>query len=149
MDIREAEIKDIEDLQELYLKHLTKYPPKEVQLKEKWVMLLDKLIQDKNYHLLVGTADGKVVSSVTIVIIQNLTHDLRPYSVIENVVTHGDYRNRGYASELLSYATDIAVNENCYKIMLMTGSKKESTLDFYKKNGFDADEKTAFIKRLY
>jgi len=30
----------------------------------------------------------------------------------------------------------------------MTGSKKESTLNFYKNAGYDPNEKTAFIQRL-
>jgi GNAT superfamily N-acetyltransferase len=67
---------------------------------------------------------------------------------MENVVTHYDYRNRGYASKMIQYAADIAKRENCYKIMLMTGSKKESTLNFYKNNGFSDKEKTAFLMRL-
>jgi len=148
MEIREAMIEDVDDLQELYLKHLTSYPPKEPQVKEEWISLLKKLKQDKDYHLIVGVVDGKAVSSVTLVVIRNLTHNLRPYAVMENVVTHNDYRNRGYASKLNEYATNIAKQENCYKIMLMTGSKKESTLNFYKKNGFNIGEKTAFLKRM-
>jgi GNAT superfamily N-acetyltransferase len=147
MNIREAEISDVEVLQELYLEHLTKYPPKEPQLKEDWIALLKEIKQDSNYHLLVCEVDGKVVSSITLVVIKNLNHNLRPYSVIENVVTHFDYRNKGYASRLMEHATEIAQAANCYKIMLMTGSRKESTLNFYKLNGFTSD-KTAFQKRL-
>jgi tRNA A22 N-methylase len=30
----------------------------------------------------------------------------------------------------------IVEKEHCYKIMLLTGSKKESTLDFYEKAGY-------------
>jgi GNAT superfamily N-acetyltransferase len=148
MEIREALISDVEGLQELYLKYLTPNPPVETQNKENWISLLEKLIQDKYYHLIVGVEGGKIVSSVTLIIIRNLTHNLRPYSIIENVVTHCDYRNRGYASQLLEYASLIAERENCYKIMLMTGSKKESTLNFYKSNGFEMGVKTGFIKRF-
>lgn len=48
-------------------------------------------------HLLVVEVDGKVVSSVQMAIIENLTHNVRPFAVIENVVTHMDYRNNGFA----------------------------------------------------
>lgn len=89
-----------------------------------------------------------VVSSVTLVVIRNLTHNLRPYSVIENVVTHSDYRNKGFASALIEKASTIAKDNDCYKIMLMTGSKKESTLRFYERCGFSMNEKTAFLKRF-
>jgi ribosomal protein S18 acetylase RimI-like enzyme len=148
LEIREATANDVDDLQELYIKHLTQDPPKEPQIKEEWISLLEEIKLNKDYYLIVGVVNGKVVSSVTLVVIRNLTHNLRPYAVMENVVTHYDYRNRGYASKMIQYAADIAKQENCYKIMLMTGSKKESTLNFYKKNGFSDKEKTAFLMRL-
>lgn len=148
LNIREATINDVNDLYELYMKHLTKYPPAEPQNLSDWANLLTTLIKNPDYHLLMGEADGKAVSSVTIVIIRNLTHNLRPYSVIENVVTHEGYRGRGYASALLNRACDIAKENLCYKVMLMTGSKKESTLRFYESCGFNMNDKTAFIKRL-
>ena len=73
---------------------------------------------------------------------------MRPYAFIENVVTHSDYRGRGYATACLNYARQIAVENNCYKMMLLTGSKKEETLNFYKKAGYNSEDKTAFIQWL-
>jgi N-acetylglutamate synthase-like GNAT family acetyltransferase len=146
--IRKAQISDVRDLQELYLRHLTQYPPQEPQDEAAWAQLLDILLQNPDYYLLVNEENGKVVSSVTLVIIKNLTHNLRPYAVIENVVTHAEYRNKGYASDLMDYASDIAKLNNCYKIMLLTGSKKESTLAYYERCGFNKNDKTAFIKWL-
>lgn len=67
---------------------------------------------------------------------------------IENVVTHSDYRGKGYATECLNYAKNIAENENCYKMMLLTGSKKEKTLNFYGNAGYNCTDKTAFIQWL-
>lgn len=74
--------------------------------------------------------------------------ELRPYAFIENVVTHGDYRGKGYATECLSYAKGIAEKTSCYKMMLLTGSKKESTLNFYRNAGYNSTDKTAFIQWL-
>lgn len=148
MNIREARISDVEALHELYIKHLTPYPPKEPQDLSQWLELLEQLIENPDYHLLVYEVNGKAISSVTLVIIRNLTHNLRPYSVMENVVTHADYRNKGYATSLIESASIIAKENGCYKIMLMTGSKKESTLRFYERCGFNMNDKTAFLKRL-
>ena len=91
---------------------------------------------------------GKVVSSVHVTVIKNLTHNLRPYAIIENVVTHADHRCNGYGSALLSEATEFAKKHNCYKVFLETGSNKESTLNFYRKNGFSVDAKHSCLKRL-
>ena len=59
---------------------------------------------------------------------------------------HEDYRGKGYASECLDFAKKIATEENCYKMMLLTGSKKESTLKFYENAGYNSSDKTAFIQ---
>jgi hypothetical protein len=48
----------------------------------------------------------------------------------------------------MARAVQIAGQSGCYKVMLMTGSKKDETLRFYENCGFNRNEKTAFIKRL-
>ena len=100
----------------------------------------------KNYQTI--EENGKVVSSVQMAIIESLTHNIRPFAVIENVVTHIDYRRKGYASTLLDKASEIAKEHRCYKAFLETGSNKESTLNFYRKNGFEIDKKHSCLKRL-
>lgn len=148
MIIRKAKITDAEDLKILYFEHLTHFPPKEEQDMVLWQELLNKFEEDENMHLLVVEKEGKVVSSVQMAIIESLTHNVRPFAVIENVVTHADYRNRGFASALLEKASEIARERRCYKVFLETGSNKESTLNFYRSNGFAIDEKHSCLKRL-
>ena len=146
--IRKASAADAQALKTLYFEHLTNYPPKEEQDMTKWVQLLEKFAKDDNMYLLVLEENGTVVSSVQMAIIESLTHNVRPFAVIENVVTHFEHRNRGYASALLEEAAEIAKQKGCYKISLETGSNKESTLNFYRKNGFEIDAKHACLKRL-
>lgn len=148
MVIRKAKGTDANDLKELYFSHLTHFPPKEEQDMSLWQNLLDQFEKDEKMHLLVVEENGKVVSSVQMAIIENLTHSVRPFAVIENVVTHADYRNKGYASALLERASEIAKEYRCYKVFLETGSNKESTLNFYRENGFATDEKHSCLKRL-
>lgn len=148
MNICEATVSDIRALMRLYLEHLTAHPPEEPQDERDWAELFAELIKDPDYHIFVGEAEGIVVSSVTLVVIKNLTHNLRPYALIENVVTHSDFRGRGYASALIDYANICAGERGCYKIMLLTGSKKPETLRFYERCGFNKNDKTGFIKRL-
>lgn len=146
MNIRKATANDAKSLCELYMKHLTANPPKETQDISVWKNKLSGFEVDSNYHILVGEIDNRVVSSVTLIVIENLTHNLRPYALIENVVTHADFRGNGYALEIMNWASEIATAHDCYKIMLLTGSKKESTLNFYHRCGFNSEDKTAFIK---
>ncbi len=107
-----------------------------------------QILSDIHHHIIVAEEEGKIVSSCACVIIPNLTHNQQPYAIIENVVTHKDYRNRGLASQCLDYAREISLNNNCYKMMLLTGSKKCSTHKFYRKNGYNRFEKTGYIQRL-
>jgi len=148
VNIRKAVLDDIEDLHLLYTKHLTQTPPIEVQDLNKWRELFVNINQNSGYHLIVASVDHQVVASITLIVIPNLTHNLRPYALIENVVTHVDYRNQGYASKLIAEAVEIAKENNCYKIMLMTGSKKEETLRFYENCGFTQGIKTGFLMTL-
>lgn len=148
MIIRQAKSSDAQDLKTLYFDFLIHFPPKEEQDMNLWARKIERFAQDDRMYLLVVEEDGKAVSSVQVAIVEGLTHNVRPFAVIENVVTHGDYRNRGFASALLERATEIAREHNCYKVFLETGSNKESTLNFYKKNGFAIDEKHSCLKRL-
>jgi len=122
MDIRKATGNDAQALKVLYFEHLTAYPPEEEQDMTLWSKLLDEFAQDENMHLLVAEENGKVVSSVQMAIVESLTHNVRPFAIVENVVTHLDYRNKGYASALLESASQIAKERGCYKISLETGS---------------------------
>ncbi|MBQ5569136.1 MAG: GNAT family N-acetyltransferase [Treponema sp.] len=143
--IREANKNDLNALLELYLYlHEDSIPNQDEHLENTW----KQIMEDKNHHLIVNEVDGKIVSSCVCVIIPNLTRNVRPYAFVENVVTHADYRKKGYASECLDYARTIAKKENCYKMMLLTGSKREETLRFYEKAGYNSKDKTAFIQWL-
>ena len=148
MIIREATARDAEALKVLYFEHLTKYPPQEEQNMAVWESLLDEYKNDSFNYILIAEENGVPVSSVQMSIVRSLTHNVRPFAVIENVVTHTDHRKKGYASALLRKATDIAKAFRCYKISLETGSNRESTLNFYRQNGFAIDEKHSCLKRL-
>lgn len=148
LHIRKAVPQDAEALKDLYFNHLTNYPPAEPQDLSLWREKLAAFEQNPDYHLLVLETDDVPVSSVTLIIIDNLTHNMRPYAIIENVVTHAGHRGKHYASKLIHHAREIAKARGCYKIMLLTGSKKESTLRFYENCGFDPDAKKAFLMKL-
>ena len=119
-----------------------------MEMTEHLKMTWRAIMQDKNHHIIVKKLDGKIVSSCVCVIIPNLTRKIRPYAFIENVVTHSDYRGKGYATECLNYAKQIAENTNCYKMMLLTGSKKKEILNFYGNARYNSTDKTAFIQRI-
>lgn len=143
--IREINKKDFQGLSELYT-HL--HGNKPITRNEKNESIWNAILEDENHHIIVAEENGKIVSSCVCVIVPNLTHNQQPYALIENVVTHKDYRKRGLASQCMAFAKQIACEKNCYKMMLLTGTRKRSTHRFYRKNGYNSIEKTGYIQRL-
>jgi GNAT superfamily N-acetyltransferase len=94
-----------------------------------------------------GFEQGQLVSSCTILVIPNLTRACRPYGVIENVVTHAAYRGKGWGRRVLQAALAFAWEQQCYKVMLLTGRKDAATLRFYEGAGFSRDGKTGFLAK--
>ena len=143
--LREAVKEDLDKLLNLYLfLHEKNIPENSDYLENTW----KTIIEDINHHIIVNEVNGKIVSSCVCVIVPNLTRNIRPYALIENVVTNEKYRGKGYATECLNYAKEIASKNNCYKMMLLTGTKSENTLAFYKNAGYNSDAKIAFIQWL-
>ena len=143
--VREAVKEDLDELLNLYLfLHEKNIPENSEHLENTW----KTIIEDINHHIVVKEINGKIVSSCVCVIVPNLTRNIRPYALIENVVTNEGYRGKGYATECLNYVKEIAIKNNCYKMMLLTGTKNENTLAFYKSAGYNSDDKIAFIQWL-
>lgn len=143
--VREAAFGDLHSLLKLYLHlHEDRVPEDSDALRETWA----RIMADPGHHIIVDVEGGEPVASCVCVVIPNLTRSARPYAFVENVVTHADYRRQGRARACLEYARRIAEQANCYKIMLMTGSRSAGTLEFYRNCGYNAADKTAFIQWL-
>jgi GNAT superfamily N-acetyltransferase len=115
--------------------------PRSTPAQELWSAIL----RDPKLHYFGYEVEGQIVSTCTLTIIPNLNHGLRPYGLIENVVTDPACRNRGFATGVLRHALRVAWTARCYKVMLLTGSKQEETLRFYEQAGFQRGIKTGFI----
>ena len=145
-EVRLIRHEELDQLLELYrLLHPTDPDAREnPDLRRLW----EDISQDKNLFYPVVVVNGKIVSSCTLAIVKNLTRGLRPYGIIENVITHPGCRKMGYGTLALHKAVEIAREHNCYKVMLLTGHKDEATLNFYDRAGFVRGEKTGYILHL-
>lgn len=145
MIVQKAAKDDLSELLNLYTQlHDNPVPEIDIKILNLW----NDILVDENHYILIGKINNHIVSSCILIVVPNLTHEQKPYALIENVITDKNYRNKGYATRILDYARDIAKEKRCYKIMLMTGSKKETTINFYKKAGYNSEDKTAFIQWL-
>ena len=143
--IREAEAGDLDRLLELYS---LLFGRSILEKNEETVRIWNHIMTDKMYHVIVAEENGVLVSTCTCVIIPNLTYDQRSFAVVENIVTKSEYRAQGFATACLEEAQRIAEANNCFRIMLATQSKLQSTHKFYERLGYSKDDMTAFTQWL-
>jgi len=143
LTIRPATRSDLPGLLDLY-QHLA--PGDDRTTMGNAAQVFERFLYYEGSAIFVGEAGGVLVASCTLVVVPNLTHGGRPYGLIENVVTHGHFRKRGFGKQVLAAASSAAWDAGCYKVMLMTGSTNPETLRFYLDAGFE-QSKTGFQMR--
>jgi len=135
---------ELDDLLSLYM-HLNPDDPV-LKADERINQIWDQIQAEPGHYYLATEINKKIVSSCVLLIIRNLTRNGSPYGLIENVVTHPDYRHKGIGTRLIKRAQEIAKEKGCYKVMLMSGRK--DAIPFYEKAGFERRSKTGFIIRF-
>jgi len=108
--------------------------------------IFSEIVNSRRFIILVAEKHKCIASTCYINIIPNLTRHAAPYAVIENVVTHPDFRRQGIGKALMTHALELAKTVGCYKVMLLTGGDQD-VLEFYKSCGMKSGVKTAFIER--
>jgi GNAT superfamily N-acetyltransferase len=109
--------------------------------------LWHRILANPQLHYFVADVAGQIVSTCTLTVILNLTRRAHPYGLVENVVTHPDFRKQGIGTKILQTALEMAWAQNCYKVMLLTGRKDQATLRFYERSGFKGGIKTGFVAK--
>ena len=104
--------------------------------------------QEHDITYFVASDGNKVVSSLYLAVIPNLTRNGRSNGFIENVVTDGDYRRKGIGKKLMQMALDYAKEKNCYKAVLLSGIERKEAHQFYVSCGFNGNSKQGFEIRL-
>ena len=107
----------------------------------------DEILAAPGLTLYVLEHDHRVVATTYLNVIPNMTRSAAPYAVIENVVVAEDLRGRGFGKTIMAGTLQAAWDRGCYKVMLMTGSRRPSTHGFYRACGLSAEEKTGYSMR--
>lgn len=143
--IREAKPDDFGRVMELYAQL---HPNDSVVEDGSDRRVYDEILATRNLYLFVlEEDDGTLNATCYLNFIPNITRQVSPYCIIENVVTEVSLRNQGLGKKVIGHALQFAWDRGCYKVMLQTGSKRESTHNFYKACGFSANDKFAFVAR--
>jgi GNAT superfamily N-acetyltransferase len=144
MPVREAKGQDFPGVMRLYRQL---QPDDPVLTDGRDEAAFHRILETPGLTIFVLESDSRIVATCYLNVIPNITRSARPYAIIENVVTDEDLRGQGCGKLVLEHALSAAWAEGCYKAMLQTGSKRESTHSFYRSCGFSADDKTGYVAR--
>jgi GNAT superfamily N-acetyltransferase len=143
--VRKIKKNELDKLLALYT-HLHKNDtplPSPTKLRKIW----KDIFKNQLLHYFVIEDKGQFISSCTLSIIPNLTRSARPYSIIENMVTHSDFRRKGYGKEILKYALNFAWKKNCYKVMLLSGVYRKAAHSLYDSVGLSKKDKVGYVAK--
>lgn len=141
--VRAVRRDDLTALLELYV-HLNPdnaAVPDDVLLQPVW----ERILSDPNIYCFAAETGGALTGSCLLAVMPNLTRGARPFGVVENVVTHTDYRRQGIGTRLMRRALQTAWDAGCYKVMLLSGAWREDAHRFYEELGFTRDGKVGFV----
>ncbi|MCR4733424.1 MAG: GNAT family N-acetyltransferase [Treponema sp.] len=145
MEIRELTESDLPSLLEFYTQLTEKN--KNISL-EQSKNIWKKIEGNPDIKYFGAVENGKVISTCYCVIIPNITNFCQPICFIENVVTDKEYRKKGLGKKVIQKAIETAKNNNCYKVMLMSGIERNEAHKFYENLGFSSEMKKAFDMRI-
>ena len=145
MTVRRIKKTDLDNLILLY-EHL--HDNDIVTSKEALGKIWEKIIDSDFFIYFVIEIDNVIVCSCNLTIIPNLTRGGKSIGLIENVVTHLNHRNKGLGKVIMNEAIEVAKNQGCYKVMLLSDSRRIEAHKFYESLGFSSDNKIGYIKKL-
>jgi GNAT superfamily N-acetyltransferase len=140
--IRSLQGQDLDALLALYADlHADDDPAPRDALEAVW----HSILRDPGRIYIGGFVGPELVSSCNAVIVPNLTRGVRPYAVIEQVVTHHEHRRRGFGAQTMRHLIERCWERRCYKLMLTSGVQRDEAHQFYDALGFDRSGKQAFV----
>ena len=102
-------------------------------------LLGDILTQPGRKLLVIEDDNGVLVGTVDIIITKNLSRNMSPWAIVENLVVHPDSRGKGYGRTLMEQAIEVAAQAGCYKVQLISNNTRHEAHGLYRSLGFTAD----------
>jgi GNAT superfamily N-acetyltransferase len=145
MEYRTAQKDDLPGLLALYRQLNPEEEPIDLEKAHSIWDATEKSNSTKYFVALDGT---RVVSTCNITLIPNLTRDGRSFAIIENVITDQAYRKQGIGKKIMQQAIECAKESNCYKVVLLSSTKRTEAHGFYESIGFNGNSKRGFEIRF-
>lgn len=96
-----------------------------------------RMQQYPNYTVYVAVAEGQIVGSFELLIMDNLAHVGAPSGIVEDVVVHPAWRGQGIGKQMMAFALQQCRQAGCYKLALSSNRKREAAHRFYEALGFE------------
>ena len=96
----------------------------------------DDVLAQSDRTVFVAEVDGVVVATADLLVVRNLTHDARPWSIVENVVVDAPARGTGVGRSLMDAVVQAARAAGAYKVQLLSADGREAHA-FYEAIGFE------------
>jgi len=90
---------------------------------------------------------SKIVSTCMLVTAPNLLRSGRQHGFLENVVTHPDFRGRGFGRAVVLAALTTAWEQDCHHVFLQSGRADPRVHRFYESCGFEPGVRTAYVAK--
>lgn len=142
MHVRAARAEDFQRIMDLYRQL---HPDDPVLAASVGRAVFEDILTRADLTIFVLEQETRVQATCYLNVIPNLTRSGRPYAILENVVTDECQRGRGFGKRVIGHALAAAWRAGCYKVMLQTGSRRESTQAFYRACGFSGTDKHGYV----
>jgi GNAT superfamily N-acetyltransferase len=98
-----------------------------------WARMLDQ----EERAVLVADRAGRIVGTLDLVIVANLTDDAAPTAIVQNMVVDRPDRRTGIGRALIAVAISLARTAGCCKVELLSSKDRTETHHFYRAVGFE------------
>jgi len=103
---------------------------------EKAKAIFDKMKSYPDYHVYVAEADGVIIGTFALAIMDNLAHMGARSGLIEDVAVSPLLHGQGIGKQMMKFAIEICREKSCYKISLSSNLKRKNAHEFYEGIGF-------------
>ncbi|MGO2127366.1 MAG: GNAT family N-acetyltransferase [Pseudoalteromonas prydzensis] len=103
------------------------------------------MIEDPQTFLIVADIAGELASTCALTINKSIANGARPFAIIEHVITAQKFRRQGLSRQVLEFAINTAWQQNCCKVMLLSGEKLTAAHALYESVGLQADIEKGFV----
>jgi GNAT superfamily N-acetyltransferase len=89
-----------------------------------------------NYKIFVAKAEGEIIGTFALLIMDNLAHMGSPSGIVEEVAVHPNWQRKGIGKQMMEFAMNRCMEMGCYKFALSSNLKREAAHRFYESLGF-------------